>query len=104
MRPALFGNALEILRLAQDDDATSAQARETIERQFRQLVRLIEMHGYEVAQRIREQPELREVVLAAITGWGQEEDRRRAREAGFDHHVTKPLNRAALERLLTALK
>ncbi len=62
------------------------------------------MHGYDVAQRIRKQPELREVVLVAVTGWGQEEDRRRAREAGFDHHLTKPLNRTALERLLATVK
>jgi signal transduction histidine kinase len=62
------------------------------------------MHGYEVAQRIRHEPKLRKVILAAVTGWGQEEDRRRAREAGFDHHVTKPLNRATLERLLATFK
>src|SRR5262249_29523005 len=41
-------------------------------------------------------------VLVAITGWGQDEDRQRAREAGFDHHLTKPVDPAELQRLLTA--
>jgi CheY-like chemotaxis protein len=45
------------------------------------------MDGYEVARRIREQPGLENVVLAALTGWGQEEDRRRTAEAGFNHHL-----------------
>ncbi len=51
--------------------------------------------GYEVARRVRD---LRgaAVLIVAITGWGQEEDRQRAREAGFDHHFTKPVDYAAL--------
>jgi signal transduction histidine kinase len=59
------------------------------------------LSGYEVAQRIREQPELREVVLVAVTGWGQEEDRRRAREAGFD--LTIKDNQIILAGLARAL-
>jgi len=39
-------------------------------------------------------------VLIALTGWGQEDDRRRSREAGFDHHMTKPVEFDALEKLL----
>ena len=39
-------------------------------------------------------------MLIALTGWGQEEDRRRSQEAGFDHHLTKPVELAALEKLL----
>jgi two-component system CheB/CheR fusion protein len=62
------------------------------------------MDGYEVARRLRERPELAGTVLAALTGWGQEEDRRRAQEAGFDHHLTKPADPAALQQLLAALK
>jgi len=58
------------------------------------------MNGYEVAVRIRKQPELKDTILVAITGWGQEEDRRRAREAGFDHHLTKPADPAVLQKLL----
>ena len=57
------------------------------------------MDGYEVALRLRaEHP--REVVLIALTGYGQEEDRRRTREAGFDHHLVKPADPALLRGLL----
>ena len=50
-----------------------------------------------------EQPWGEDVVIVALTGWGQEEDRRRSREAGFDHHLVKPVEPAALEKLLAAL-
>jgi CheY-like chemotaxis protein len=42
--------------------------------------------------------------LIAVTGWGQEEDRRRTRDAGFDHHITKPVEFATLQKLLAAQK
>jgi CheY-like chemotaxis protein len=61
------------------------------------------MDGYEAAQRIRENPQWRSVRLVALTGWGQEEDRQRTREAGFDAHLVKPVDRAALEKLLDGL-
>lgn len=61
------------------------------------------MDGYEVARRMREQPGLEKVVLAALTGWGQEEHRRRTAEAGFDHHLVKPPDPTALERVLAGL-
>ena len=60
---------------------------------------LPKLYGYDVAKRIRE-ARGREVLLIAITGWGQEEDRRRAEEAGFDHHLTKPVSFEALLRLI----
>jgi PAS domain S-box-containing protein len=56
--------------------------------------------GYEVARRIRQTPGLGNVVLAALTGWGQQEDRRRTAEAGFDHHLVKPPEPEVLEKLL----
>jgi CheY-like chemotaxis protein len=56
--------------------------------------------GYEVARRLRRQPGLETVRLVALTGYGQEEDRRLAREAGIDHHLVKPVNPEALEALL----
>jgi CheY-like chemotaxis protein len=62
------------------------------------------MDGYEVARRIRQQSPSPRVVLAALTGWGQEDDRRRSREAGFDHHVVKPMEPKVLEQLLSSLK
>jgi two-component system CheB/CheR fusion protein len=58
------------------------------------------MSGYEVARRLRERPEGRCTMLVALTGWGQEEDRRRSKEAGFDHHLTKPLDPKELDVLL----
>ncbi len=61
------------------------------------------MDGYEVARRIRTTPGLEGTVLAALTGWGQQEDRRRTAEAGFDHHLVKPPEPKALERLLSGL-
>jgi CheY-like chemotaxis protein/two-component sensor histidine kinase len=62
------------------------------------------MDGYEVARRLRRQPGLERVVLAALTGWGQQEDRRRTAEAGFDHHLVKPPEEESLEGLLKALR
>jgi CheY-like chemotaxis protein len=62
------------------------------------------MDGYEVARRLRQQPGLEEVVLAALTGWGQQEDRRRTAEAGFNHHLVKPPEPQTLEGLLADMK
>ncbi|HET7400564.1 MAG TPA: ATP-binding protein, partial [Usitatibacter sp.] len=61
------------------------------------------MDGYEVARRIRALPGGREATLVALTGWGQESDRRRAVEAGIDHHFTKPADPRTLESLLRTL-
>ncbi|HEY3320537.1 MAG TPA: PAS domain S-box protein [Planctomycetota bacterium] len=59
------------------------------------------MNGYDIARAIRANPELSATYLIAMTGYGQEEDRRLAQEAGFDHHITKPADPEALERLLS---
>ena len=61
------------------------------------------MDGYEVARQMRQQPGLEKVVLAALTGWGQQEDRRRTAEAGFDHHLVKPPEPNALGGILASL-
>lgn len=61
------------------------------------------MNGYEVARTLRGMPEFNRVHIAAVTGWGQEEDRRKAREAGCDSHFTKPLSPATLEELLATI-
>ncbi|WP_330835997.1 ATP-binding protein [Piscinibacter sp.] len=58
--------------------------------------------GYEVAERLRRQPATCDAVIVAITGWGQDKDRERAREAGFDEHLVKPANVRDLIRLLRA--
>ena len=58
------------------------------------------MNGFEAARRIRALDPERGVRLIALTGWGQPEDRRRASEAGFDHHLVKPVDFAELVRVL----
>jgi PAS domain S-box-containing protein len=62
-----------------------------------------EVDGYELARRIRRQPELRGLVLVALTGYGQESDRRQSAEAGFDHHLVKPVSLQVLQDLLASL-
>jgi len=58
------------------------------------------MNGYELAEALRRLPWSARATLVALTGWGQEEDVRRARAAGFDHHMTKPIDPAAIQALL----
>jgi PAS domain S-box-containing protein len=62
------------------------------------------MNGYEVARNIRERFPASQCTLVALTGWGQDDDRRRAREAGFDHHLVKPAEIDALQQLLSSLE
>jgi CheY-like chemotaxis protein len=64
---------------------------------------LPKMNGYEVCRAIRGTPGGRDVLIVAMTGWGQEEDRRRSSEAGFDGHVVKPIEHTALLRLLETM-
>ena len=59
--------------------------------------------GYEVARRVRRDPQIAHVVLVALTGYGRAEDKRRAFEAGFDHHLTKPVALDALNALMAKL-
>jgi CheY-like chemotaxis protein len=59
------------------------------------------MDGYELASRLRELPGLQDIRLIAVTGYGQESDRRRTRAAGFQHHLVKPVDISAIEALLT---
>ena len=61
---------------------------------------LPDLSGYDVARLLRQDPALGRIELIALTGWGQEEHRKRALEAGFDHHVTKPVDLEQLARLL----
>jgi PAS domain S-box-containing protein len=62
------------------------------------------VNGYEVARRIRQEPWGKTIVLVAVTGWGQAEDRRRSHEAGFNLHIVKPIEPEALEKLLAGLQ
>ena len=61
------------------------------------------LDGYEVARRIRAQPWGQGMTLVALTGWGQDSDRRRSQEAGFDSHLVKPLDLDKLTELLASL-
>ncbi len=64
---------------------------------------LPEISGYEVARRVRANAQIHQPVLVALTGWGSEEDRRRAHEAGFDQHLVKPVDMAKLRSVLDSL-
>ncbi len=57
----------------------------------------------EACRRLREQPWGKSAVLVAVTGWGQEGDRRRSHEAGFDQHMVKPVDPSGLMKTLAAL-
>jgi CheY-like chemotaxis protein len=96
----LLGMVGHEVRVAHDGLEACAAAEE-----FRPDVVLLDLglpklSGYEVARRLREAEGGSDVLLVALTGWGQEEDRRRTREAGFDHHLTKPVELEQLRRLL----
>ena len=65
---------------------------------------LPKLNGYDVARRIRQQPWGQDVILVALTGWGKDEDRRLSQEAGFNFHIVKPVELAALEKLLSGLQ
>ena len=64
---------------------------------------LPKMNGYEVAAQLRQLANRRPLILVAFTGYGQDEDRRRVREAGFDYHLVKPLEPAELEKILDSV-
>jgi CheY-like chemotaxis protein len=61
---------------------------------------LPEMDGYELARRLRRHPATAGATLVAVTGYGQDQDRRNSAQAGFDHHLVKPVDMAALEKIL----
>jgi CheY-like chemotaxis protein len=65
---------------------------------------LPEMNGYEIAQRLRTRPELEDVLLVALTGYGAPSDVSAARAAGFDEHLIKPAELAKRERILASKK
>jgi CheY-like chemotaxis protein len=81
----------------------------TLAQTFRPDVALLdigmpELNGYEVAKELRREPWGTGILLIALTGWGQDDDRQRAKDAGFDHHLTKPLDLDTLETLLANSK
>ncbi len=89
-------------RTAVEYDARSALRRARAERPDAMLVDigLPDIDGYHLAEQLRAMPEMRDTVLVAVTGYGQARDRERAIEAGFAHHLVKPVDMTALVRIL----
>lgn len=86
------------------DGVEAAEMAETYRPQVILLdIGLPKMNGYETCRAIRQQPWGGEIVIVALTGWGQEEDRRQSFEAGFDGHLVKPVDHDALVKLLEDL-
>ena len=105
--PDSVNTLARFLRLAGHEIQTANNGLEAVQAAatFRPDVLLLDigmpkMNGYEAARHIRQQPWGKEMILVALTGWGQEEDYRRTLEAGFNYHLTKPVEPAGLEKLL----
>jgi PAS domain S-box-containing protein len=101
----------KLLRLMGNDTRTAYDGQEgvAVAEEFRPDVMLLDiglpkLNGYEACRRIREQPWGQNAVLVAVTGWGQDEDRRCAHEAGFDHHMVKPVDPRELMKLLAGFQ
>ena len=96
-----------LLKLKGHDTRTAHDGQEAVEaaEEFHPDIVLMDigmprLNGYQAARHIRDQPWGRNIVLVALTGWGQEEDKRLASEAGFDRHLTKPVDPTALTSIL----
>ena len=96
-----------LLQVAGSEARTARDGVEALEaaRNFRPDVVFLDigmprMNGYDAARRIREEPWGRDMLLVAMTGWGQEEDRRRSKDAGFDAHLVKPADGTEVMRLM----
>jgi CheY-like chemotaxis protein len=90
-------------RTAHDGESAVASAESFLPDVVLLDIGLPKLNGYEVAQRIREQPWGAAMFLIAVTGWGQEEDRQRSSEVGLNVHMVKPVEPSALEKLLAEL-
>ena len=96
-----------LLEVSGNDVRLAHEGKQALElaQQFKPHVVLLDiglpgMDGYEVARRLRQQPPLQRSLLIALTGYGQPEDRKRSRAAGFDYHLVKPVDPTELEELL----
>jgi PAS domain S-box-containing protein len=100
----------QMLRLFGNEVALAHDGEEAVERagEFRPQVILMDvgmprLNGYEATNRIRQQPWGKEIAIVALTGWGQEGDRTRSKEAGCDAHLVKPVSLPDLQSLLMGL-
>ncbi len=106
-RDAIFPLQM-LLKLMKHEVATAANGMQALEvaSQFQPDTVLCDislglgMNGYEVARAMRERPATSDAYLVAVSGYDDEDDRRAAREAGFDFHVTKPVSKDLLDRLM----
>ena len=87
------------VRVATDGEAGLALAREFKPHFLLLDIGLPRISGYDIAARMRQDPTLRDITIVAITGYGQASDRSRSAAAGFDHHLTKPVEYSTLQRL-----
>ncbi|WP_229507836.1 response regulator [Massilia sp. Dwa41.01b] len=90
-------------RIAHDGIEALAAAREFLPQVAFLDIGMPGMNGYQTASAIRRTPGLAGMTLVALTGWGTESDRLRSAEAGFDHHLTKPVQVKVVQELLAAL-
>ncbi|MDQ3038562.1 MAG: PAS domain-containing protein [Pseudomonadota bacterium] len=100
----------EMLKMMGNDTRTAYDGQEGVDlaAEFRPDVMLLDiglpkLNGYEACRRIREQSWGKDVVMIAVTGWGQDEDRRRSRDAGFDLHLVKPVDPQLLFKTFAGL-
>lgn len=100
-----------LLRILGNDTHTAYDGEEAVAAadRFRPEVILLDIglpkrNGYEVCRHIRDQPWGKQLVIIAQTGWGQEEDRQRSHDAGFDYHLVKPVDPTALMKMLAGLR
>ena len=91
------------VRVAYDGPTAISLCRERMPKLVLLDIGMPVMDGYEVASRIRALPGGTHVVISALSGWGQPDDRRRGREAGFDYHLTKPAELEAIQNLMSRL-
>jgi len=100
-----------VLKMMGNDTRTAYDGKEGVELagEFRPEVVLFDigmpkLNGYEACRLIRKQPWGRKVIVIAVTGWGQEDDRQRSHDAGFDHHMVKPVDPQVLMKMLAGLQ
>jgi len=103
MLDLLISELGHLTKVAHDGSRAITAAKEFVPDVVFMDIGLPVMNGYAVVRALRELPEFASAHFAAVTGWGQDEDRRKAREAGFDSHFTKPLSPAVLEELLAGI-
>jgi CheY-like chemotaxis protein len=101
----------KLLRLMGNDTRTAYDGQEGVDvaEKLRPDVVVLDiglpkLNGYQACRRIREQPWGKDIVVIAVTGWGQDEDRRSSQEAGFDHHMVKPVDPQELMKLLAGFQ